>query len=98
MIEDGIATTVVIRDLKKVSYTANGNVGNTDLKVTVKNGTVTVTGPSAELDEVATAIVDALSDLGYTDVNVKISSGSISGVTGTKNSITYEFTYNRVIV
>ena len=96
-IEDGIATTVVIRDLKEVGYTDNGSTGNTDLKVTVKNGTVTVTGPSAELDEVAGAIVDALSDLGYTNVNVKISSGSINGVTGTKNSITYEFTYNRVV-
>ena len=97
IIEDGIATTVVIHDKQPDSYTGNTGSTNTDLSVSVKNGVVTVTGPSTDIDNIAGAIVDALSDLGYTDVNVKISSGSISGVTGTKNSITYEFTYNRVV-
>ena len=95
MIEDGIATTVVIRDLKKVSYTANGNVGNTDLKVTVKNGAIAVTGPKAQADvttdEMTSAIVDALSDLGYKDVKVTVSGGDITKVVGTKNSVEYDF-------
>ena len=97
MIVDGIATTVVIRDKQPDSYTGNTGSTNTDLTVSVKNGVVTVTGPSADIDEIAGAIVDALSDLGYTDVNVKIKAGAINGVVGTKNAITYEFTYNRVI-
>ena len=40
-IEDGIATTVVIRDLEEVGYTDNGSTGNTDLKVTVSGGDIT---------------------------------------------------------
>ena len=79
IIEDGIATTVVIHDNQPDSYTGNTGSTNADLSVSVKNG------------------VDALSDLGYTDVNVKIKAGAINGVVGTKNAITYEFTYNRVI-
>ena len=97
IIEDGIATTVVIHDNQPDSYTGNTGSTNADLSVSVKNGVVTVTGPSADIDEIAGAIVDALSDLGYTDVNVKIKAGAINGVVGTKNAITYEFTYNRVI-
>ena len=94
-IEDGIATTVVIRDLKEVGYTDNGSTGNTDLKVTVKNGAIAVTGPKAPADvttdEMTSAIVDALSDLGYKDVKVTVSGGSITKVVGTKNSVEYDF-------
>ena len=94
-IEDGIATTVVIRDLEEVGYTDNGSTGNTDLKVTVKNGAIAVTGPKAQADvttdEMTSAIVDALSDLGYKDVKVTVSSGNITKVVGTKNSVEYDF-------
>lgn len=94
-IEDGIATTVVIRDLKEVGYTDNGSTGNTDLKVTVKNGAIAVTGPKAQddvtTDEMTSAIVDALSDLGYKDVKVTVSGGDITKVVGTKNSVEYDF-------
>ena len=94
-IEDGIATTVVIRDLKEVGYTDNGSTGNTDLKVTVKNGAIAVTGPKAQADvttdEMTSAIVGALSDLGYKDVKVTVSGGSITKVVGTKNSVEYDF-------
>ena len=94
-IEDGIATTVVIRDLKEVGYTDNGSTGNTDLKVTVKNGAIAVTGPKAQADvttdEMTSAIVDALSDLGYKDVKVTVSGGDITKVVGTKNSVEYDF-------
>ena len=94
-IEDGIATTVVIRDLEEVGYTDNGSTGNTDLKVTVKNGAIAVTGPKAQADvttdEMTSAIVDALSDLGYKDVKVTVSGGDITKVVGTKNSVEYDF-------
>ena len=94
-IEDGIATTVVIRDLEEVGYTDNGSTGNTDLKVTVKNGAIAVTGPKAPADvttdEMTSAIVDALSDLGYKDVKVTVSGGDITKVVGTKNSVEYDF-------
>ena len=94
-IEDGIATTVVIRDLKEVGYTDNGSTGNTDLKVTVKNGAIAVTGPKAQADvttdEMTSAIVGALSDLGYKDVKVTVSGGNITKVVGTKNSVEYDF-------
>ena len=94
-IEDGIATTVVIRDLEEVGYTDNGSHGSTDLKVTVKNGAIAVTGPKAQADvttdEMTSAIVDALSDLGYKDVKVTVSSGNITKVVGTKNSVEYDF-------
>ena len=94
-IEDGIATTVVIRDLKEVGYTDNGSTGNTDLKVTVKNGAIAVTGPKAQADvttdEMTSAIVGALSDLGYKDVKVTVSGGDITKVVGTKNSVEYDF-------
>ena len=94
-IEDGIATTVVIRELEEVGYTDNGSTGNTDLKVTVKNGAIAVTGPKAQADvttdEMTSAIVDALSDLGYKDVKVTVSSGNITKVVGTKNSVEYDF-------
>ena len=94
-IEDGIATTVVIRDLEEVGYTDNGSHGSTDLKVTVKNGAIAVTGPKAPADvttdEMTSAIVDALSDLGYKDVKVTVSGGDITKVVGTKNSVEYDF-------
>ena len=45
------------------------------------------------------AIVDALSELGYKDVKVTVSGGNITKVVGTKNSVEYDFgtpTYAKV--
>ena len=103
IIEDGIATTIVIRDLQDDGYVAPTPSGNTDLKVTVKNGAITVTGPKDQADvttdEMTSAIVDALSELGYKDVKVTVSGGNITKVVGTKNSVEYDFgtpTYAKV--
>ena len=93
----------MIRDLQDDGYVAPTPSGNTDLKVTVKNGAITVAGPKAQddvtTDEMTSAIVDALSELGYKDVKVTVSGGKITKVVGTKNSVEYDFgtpTYAKV--
>ncbi|WP_298032953.1 S-layer homology domain-containing protein [uncultured Dysosmobacter sp.] len=96
IIEDGIATVVVVYDNVKDGYTENGKPADSDLMVTVKNGVITVDGAEAEIDVVATAIVDELDALGYTDVKVSVggtSTTEITGVTATRNSIEYSFKF-----
>ena len=98
IIEDGMATVVVLYDRVVDGYTENDKPGNTDLKVTVANGVITVKGPAADVDDVAGAIVDALTAAGYKDIKVPVKSGDIDrtvGIKGTKNSIEYAFEYVR---
>ena len=98
IIEDGMATVVVLYDRVADGYTENDKPGNTDLKVTVANGVITVKGPAADVDDVAGAIVDALTAAGYKDIKVPVKSGDIDrtvGIKGTKNSIEYAFEYVR---
>ncbi len=98
IIEDGMATVVVLYDHVADGYTENDKPGNTDLKVTVANGVITVKGPAADVDDVAGAIVDALTAAGYKDIKVPVKNGDIDqtvGIKGTKNSIEYAFEYVR---
>ena len=104
IIEDGMATVVVLYDHVADGYTENDKPGSTDLNVSVANGVITVTGTKAEVDEVAAAVVDELNDRGYTDVKVSVGTKTpaegetagepeITGVQATKNSITYTFKF-----
>ena len=104
IIEDGMATVVVLYDRVADGYTENDKPGSTDLNVSVANGVITVTGTKAEVDEVAAAVVDELNDRGYTDVKVSVGTKTpaegetagepeITGVQATKNSITYTFKF-----
>ena len=106
VIENGIATVVTVYDATEAGYTPV-NPGRTDLKVSVANGTITVTGPSAEVDDVANAIVAELQSAGYSSIKVPVKgdnldvdeiTGSGKSITATKNSIEYSFAYTRVIV
>ena len=69
-----------------------------NITVTVANGkiTLTYTGETApSVDEQATAVVEKLTALGYTDIDVPASEEGLSanGITAKKGVITYTFTY-----
>lgn len=69
-----------------------------NITVTVANGkiTLTYTGETApSVDEQATAVVEKLTALGYTDIDVPASEEGLSanGITAKKDVITYTFTY-----
>ena len=70
-----------------------------NVTVTVANGkiTLTYTGKTApSVDEQATAVVEKLTALGYTDIDVPATEEglSVKGITAKKGVITYTFTYD----
>ena len=95
LISNAVDATQKLKTLSSIGE-YKGELG--DLKVTVANGVITVKGPAADVDDVAGAIVDALTAAGYKDIKVPVKSGDIDrtvGIKGTKNSIEYAFEYVR---
>ena len=91
VIVNGIAQVVVIRDLH-----VQGDSGSYDtptaLTVTITGDDISVTGITTEtVDQIATAIRNKLAAEGFTDINITVSGGAVTGVTAKKNSISYTF-------
>lgn len=101
--DDDVITYMLVDDdeilMMVIDNTAEETPETPDnVTVTVANGkiTLTYTGETApSVDEQATAVVEKLTALGYTDIDVPASEAGLSadGITAKKGVITYTFTY-----
>lgn len=101
--DDDVITYMLVDDdeilMMVIDNTAEETPETPDnVTVTVANGkiTLTYTGETApSTDEQATAVVEKLTALGYTDIDVPASEAGLSadGITAKKGVITYTFTY-----
>lgn len=101
--DDDVITYMLVDDdeilMMVIDNTAEETPETPDnVTVTVANGkiTLTCTGETApSVDEQATAVVEKLTALGYTDIDVPASEAGLSadGITAKKGVITYTFTY-----
>lgn len=101
--DDDVITYMLVDDdeilMMVIDNTAEETPETPDnVTVTVANGkiTLTYTGETApSVDEQATAVVEKLTALGYTDIDVPASQAGLStdGITAKKGVITYTFTY-----
>ena len=101
--DDDVITYMLVDDdeilMMVIDNTAEETPETPDnVTVTVANGkiTLTYTGKTApSVDEQATAVVEKLTALGYTDIDVPATEEglSVKGITAKKGVITYTFTY-----
>ena len=102
--DDDVITYMLVDDdeilMMVIDNTAEETPETPDnVTVTVANGkiTLTYTGKTApSVDEQATAVVEKLTALGYTDIDVPATEEglSVKGITAKKGVITYTFTYD----
>ena len=102
--DDDVITYMLVDDdeilMMVIDNTAEETPETPDnVTVTVANGkiTLTYTGETApSVDEQATAVVEKLTALGYTDIDVPATEEglSVKGITAKKGVITYTFTYD----
>lgn len=101
--DDDVITYMLVDDdeilMMVIDNTAEETPETPDnVTVTVANGKITLTytgETNPSVDEQATAVVEKLTALGYTDIDVPASEAGLSadGITAKKGVITYTFTY-----
>ena len=91
IVDKGFAKVVIVRDM--VTAGSSGSHGQpTGIDVTIANGVVDVDGwDGNDVDDVVEAIEDALKNAGYTDPEITVAGGLVTGIKAKRGSTVYNF-------